>query len=422
MSEMKQGMTELTDLTACMPEMLTGQELMEALAVLPEYDAGIVNEEGPKRLLALTNMLQIYVPGQMSVEIYNKLYIALLRSLQKKGTRLAVLQQRENHRAIQGMEYRGVIGGSDSFTIIGASGIGKSSAIERAVEIITGDSIITAEVPYCQVIPCVTVQCPFDCSVKGLLLEILRKVDERLGTSYLDTALRARATTDMLVGSVSQVALNHIGMLIVDEIQNVVNSRNGRNLVGMLTQLINTSGISICMVGTPESAVFFQQAMQLARRSLGLSYGPMPFNEFFCELCELLFSYRYVRYDTKPSETLKNWLYEHSGGVMALLVALVHDAQEIAIMSGTERLDLQTLEEAYKQRLTMMHDFITLTKLPPTGRSTKKRSAEPAPVQAESLDTQENGLIARLVQQAKDQSLDVVLLLKQYGLLEEVAL
>ena len=107
---------------------------------------------------------------------------------------------------------------------------------------------------------------------------------------------------------------------------------------------------------------------------------------------------------------------------MALLVALVHDAQEIAIMSGTERLDLQTLEEAYKQRLTMMHDFITLTKLPPTGRSTKKRSAEPAPVQAESLDTQENGLIARLVQQAKDQSLDVVLLLKQYGLLEEVAL
>ena len=115
--------------------------------------------------------------------------------------------------------------------------------------------------------------------------------------------------------------------------------------------------------------------MQLARRSLGLTYGPMPFNEFFCELCELLFSYRYVRYDTKPSETLKNWLYEHSGGVMALLVALVHDAQEIAIMSGTERLDLQTLEEAYKQRLTMMHDFITLTKLPLTWLISPSRPA-----------------------------------------------
>jgi len=51
--------------------------------------------------------------------------------------------------------------------------------------------------------------------------------------------LISRATTDMLIGSVSQVALNHIGLLIVDEIQNVVNSKNGKSLVGALTQLIN---------------------------------------------------------------------------------------------------------------------------------------------------------------------------------------
>ena len=31
----------------------------------------------------------------------------------------------------------------------------------------------------------------------------------------------------MLIGSVSTVALNHIGLLVVDEIQNVVNSKNG---------------------------------------------------------------------------------------------------------------------------------------------------------------------------------------------------
>ena len=59
----------------------------------------------------------------------------------------------------------------------------------------------------------------------------------------------------MLIGSVSQVALNHIGLLIVDEIQNVVNNKNGKSLMGMLTQLINNSGISICMVGTPESTI-----------------------------------------------------------------------------------------------------------------------------------------------------------------------
>lgn len=102
-------------------------------------------------------------------------------------------------------------------------------------------------------------------------MEILRKVVKCWEVNITCNAVRARATTDMLIGSVSQVALQHIGLLVVDEIQNVVNSRNGRQLVGMLTQLINNSGISICMVGTPESIVFFEQAMQLARRLLGYS-------------------------------------------------------------------------------------------------------------------------------------------------------
>ncbi len=126
-----------------------------------------------------------------------------------------------------------------------------------------------------RIIPCVQVQTPADCSVKGLLFEILRKVDEILGTRYHFNATRVNATADMLIGSVSTVALNHIGLLVVDEIQNVVNSKNGPTVVGMLTQLINNAGISLCMVGTPKSALFFGQEMMLARRSLGLSYKPL---------------------------------------------------------------------------------------------------------------------------------------------------
>ena len=96
----------------------------------------------------------------------------------------------------------------------------------------------------------------------------------------------------MLIGSVAQVALNHIGMLVVDEIQNVVNSKNGKSLIGALTQLINNSGISICMVGTPESTVFFEQAMQLARRSVGLQYTTMKYDEYFQSFCKIIFKPR----------------------------------------------------------------------------------------------------------------------------------
>lgn len=304
------------------PPMKSGNELVSALSVFPEYDETICNENEAVRLMALSELYKIYVPSQMSLEIYSKLYLALLRSLQKKGTRLAFMQHNENHKAILNQEYRGIIGGSDSFTIIGVSGIGKSSAICRAISLISEKRIIEIDKPYTKIIPCVEVQTPFDSSVKGLLLEILRKVDEELESNYYKNALKVRTTTDMLIGMVSSVAMNHIGLLIIDEIENVVNSKNGKNLIGSLTQLINNSGISICMVGTPESTVFFEQAMHLARRSLGLKYTAMCYDAYFQSFCKVIFNYQYVKNRTEITAAIIVWLYEHSAGVVSVVVSL----------------------------------------------------------------------------------------------------
>ncbi len=112
------------------------------------------------------------------------------------------------------------------------------------------------------------------------------------------------STVDMLVGIVSQVALNHIGLLIIDEIQNLVNSKNGKTVIGTLTQLINNSGVSICMVGTPESTIFFEQAMMLARRSLGLNYSAMEYGEEFREFCKTLINYVYVKEEVDVNEAI----------------------------------------------------------------------------------------------------------------------
>lgn len=350
---------KMIDFIKLLPEMKSGQELISALSVFPSYDEQIRKQESAIRLMALSNLYQLYIPSQMSMEIYSKLYLALLRSMQKKSTEIAVKQRYENYKAMQKQAYQGILGGSDSFTIIGTSGIGKSSAISRAISLITENRVIEVNKPYVKLIPCLVVQCPFDSSVKGLLLEILRKVDEELGTEHYHHAVKSRAsTTDVLIGSVSTIALNHIGLLIVDEIQNVANSKNGKSLIGALTQLINNSGISICMVGTPESTMFFEQAMQLARRSLGLQYTAMPYDEYFKNFCHALFHYQYVKYPAEINDMITQWLYEHSGGVISVVVSLVHDAQEIAILTGKEVLNLEMLQEAYVKRLSMLHGYI----------------------------------------------------------------
>ena len=87
------------DLIAKMPQMLSGKELYERLTDIPEYSEDVRYKSQTERLMALSTLYDIYLPSEMSVEIYSKLYLALLRSLQKKGTQAAVQQSYQNYNA-----------------------------------------------------------------------------------------------------------------------------------------------------------------------------------------------------------------------------------------------------------------------------------------------------------------------------------
>ena len=416
-------MDKINEIVYSLPPMLTGTELTSALTVLPDYDESVRNECDAVRLMALSDLEKIYLPSMMSCEIYSKLYLSLIRSLQKKQTRLAIRQRYENNHAIQQQAYNGILGGSDSYTIIAPSGVGKSSAINRVVSLITENRMIETHEPFSRIIPCLVVQCPFDASTKGLMLEILRNVDEELETKYYHHAVRSRAmTTDVLIGTVATVALNHIGLLIVDEVQNVTTSKNGRSLIGALTQIINCSGISICMVGMPECTSFFEQAVQLARRSLGLQYGTLEYDDYFCRFCETVFVYQYVRERTEITPAITEWLYEHSGGVISVVISLIRDAQELAILTGSETLDLEMLKEAYKKRLSMMHGYIEpgITRRQQCGTPQKKRKTTTSGRDNEHTENEQVS-IGELAGKARGCKLDIVELLRQHMPVEEVA-
>lgn len=96
-------MTNLSDIITVLPRMKSGNALIRELEVLPEYNPEICDADVSVRLMALSDLYKVYIPSQMSLEIYSKLYLALLRSMQKKGTKLAVQQQNQNYRARHGI-------------------------------------------------------------------------------------------------------------------------------------------------------------------------------------------------------------------------------------------------------------------------------------------------------------------------------
>ena len=80
-------MTNLSDIINVLPHMKSGDSLIAALEILPEYNPESRNTDTSVRLMMLSDLYRIYIPSQMSLEIYSKLYLALLRSMQKKGTK-----------------------------------------------------------------------------------------------------------------------------------------------------------------------------------------------------------------------------------------------------------------------------------------------------------------------------------------------
>jgi len=421
----------MTDFSKTLPKMLAGGELKKALTVLPEYDGSVRELDTGRRLLMLSEIYKIFIPNQMAGEIYYKLYSMAFMSLQKKGTAESVRLLNAVHQGrtetddgneFTASRYKGIATGMTSATCIGVSGIGKTTCIQAAAGL-CGD-VTEVDEPYRKIIPAVIVSCPFNCSFRSLCSQILSKVDEFLGTNYFQKSQKSTMNAEQVMQMVCQVANLYIGVLVIDEIQMIVESRSGSQLYRMVLQLINSSGISVLMCGTPECIPFFGQNPQMARRTVGLQYGPMPYGAEFREFCRILFSYQYVRNGTELTDGILEWLYEHSGAIPGSIMALVHDAQEIAILGGKEELGIPALNEAYERRIKMLHPYITPNIR--TGRKYAQAGEKPAETSISSgtADMADTGGvdIPALVEGAKKQNRDITAVLGQHVPVREVAL
>ena len=336
--------------------LLVDEELVEALTVLPEVKKDFKNKA--ERLSSVLDIYKIYIPNEDTINIYHRLYLSVLNSLEKKSTIEEVIKLNENYKVIKKIKRYGVIGGLDSFKVTGNAGVGKTSAIQRCIEIITNNKIIKVKNPYREIIPILEIETVSDCSIKNLLFSILMRVDEQLGTNFYQYNSSPNITTDVLLAAVANVLTNHVALLCIDEIERVVENKRGSTLINYLTQLINQSNVAICFVGTDASNNFFEMEEYLARRTIGISFKKMIYDEHFYSFCKALFRYQYTEYLVELNSELAHWLYNHSNGLPSMVVSLFVEAQRNAIISGKEKIDIDLLEKTFKENYFTMSAYI----------------------------------------------------------------
>ena len=248
----------------------------------------------------------------------------------------------------------------DSFKITGGAGVGKTSAVQRCIEIITNNKIIKTKKPYREIIPILEVETVSDCSIKNLLFSILMRVDEQLGTNFYQYNSSQNVTTDVLLASVANVLTNHVALLCIDEIERIVENKRGSMLMNYLTQLINQSNVAICFIGTEASNNFFEMEEYLARRTIGISFRKMVYDERFFSFCKTIFLYQFTEHKVDLNSELVRWFYDHSNGLPSMVISLFVEAQSEAIISGKEKIDLELLNRVFKENYGTMTTYVEI--------------------------------------------------------------
>ena len=110
-------------------------------------------------------------------------------------------------------------------------------------------------------------------------------------------------------------------------------------------------------------------------------------------------------------------MYEHSAGIISIVVSLIHDAQEIAILNGRETLDIVALNEAF-QRMQMIHSYVKPAK-PRVSQVSKPK--KPVPAVKTEMAPITSISIAEIAAAAKSGNRSVVEALREHFTVEEVA-
>ena len=334
------------------PEMLSYEELMDRLVSKPLRPEGLDDMSSSERRTALTNLNNLFIPMDYMYAIYDTLYRAMLSSYSNLSLINMVAQQNDLFLGRQTKQFSTQ---AESCSILGVLGIGKTSPIRRCLHQIPQvieHTEYRGEMLYCKQVLYLMVECPSDCSVKTLACSIFSALDQTIGSHYFEQFGKggklsvSAATTQIKILCMT----HHIGLILVDEIQNAVTTAQKqhqvRPLVKFLVELTNDTSTGVCFIGTGLAEEIFAEQEHLRRRTRGLRLTPMKPGAGYHRFLSELWKNQYTEERAPLSESTANRIYDQSGGIPAYITAIFRESQAYALLVGKKCIDTDSIQYA----------------------------------------------------------------------------
>ena len=260
---------------------------------------------------------------------------------------------------------------SQSLSLIGDSGMGKTYAVSQVLsfypQVIVHD-MLPGNSPVIQVVY-IKVECPHDGSVKSLCASIIQELGIALHEDFFDAFVnKGRPSISLLKSRLSHLlAAYNVGILIIDEIQNLLVSKMEREqLFNFIVSMTNELGIPLLFVGTPKAEKIMHTSLRTGRRfgSHGvlrwsrMEYKSREWNKFF----GTLWKYNVLMDKNDPDEEIEKLFYDYSQGIAAVLVKIFVLFQKRALILNHKKPSKEILDEIYKSYLSNVRPMIDAIK------------------------------------------------------------
>ncbi|WKK77095.2 AAA family ATPase [Marivirga salinae] len=248
---------------------------------------------------------------------------------------------------------------SNSCSLFGISGIGKTTAVNLAIS--TFPKAILHKNLECEnfiQIPIVKVECPKDGSLKDLCRNFFVELDKILGDStYEKDFCKKRDSESDRINALSKLVLkHHIGIIIVDEIQNLDAQKSGgeKRMLRFFLNLDNTLDIPIMLVGTRDGISIFKDDDKLIRRFTAagfLEWNPKPEDREWERFIQRLFLYQYTKEKADENIDWPRLFYHYSQGIYARAFQIFKIAHHMAFDYNKEKITVSLINQVIKERL-----------------------------------------------------------------------
>ncbi|MEK4138784.1 ATP-binding protein [Kurthia sp. FSL E2-0154] len=365
-----------------LPPILSEDDVMDRFVVTPRITNQDKQSETNIRYHVLKRIKNFIQPLPIHFEVERRLSTLIRRGYLARNPldktfleRIRVLHQlrEDEEEAYKYIDERlnYIRSTADSLSIIGISGIGKTTAIERLLlmypQVIKHEKYEEQPFNRTQIV-WLKIDCPYDGSLSTLCKSFFKAIDDLLGTRYLEKfGYLNRVTSTMLLHMTSLASMYGIGVLVIDEIQHLLHAKNDQEeMLNFFVTLSNTVGIPTVLIGTSKAQQLFKGNFRQARRAA--SEGSIIWDrmgedseewEFFLET---LWELQCLKTYSELTEDVKKTFYSECQGITSVAVNLFILAQERALYDESneaERLTSSVLKKTAKEDMKIIQPMLS---------------------------------------------------------------